>query len=186
MLRSTLNGASLFLLYRLIVGNLQVNRPERPSIITQKNSYPANVPWPTQACGLRVNKLTGSIMNKQASKMGLLLLIVAMVIGIGFEYKTHFVKKAVANILYDNREHYLSCAELPTLSEVEQVVEEHQNLIREIEQVNPGFIFVSINAPCPGKGEILIEYPSHQNRLQIEELIGDKTFFGIPYRGINT
>ncbi|MCG2786578.1 MAG: hypothetical protein L6461_15915, partial [Anaerolineae bacterium] len=64
--------------------------------------------------------------------------------------------------------------------------EEYQNLIQEIEQVNPGFIFVSIKSPCPGKGEILIEYPSHQNRLQIEELIGDETFFGIPYRGINT
>ena len=124
-------------------------------------------------------------MNRLIGKIGLLVMVIVIAIGIGFEYKTHFLKKTVADLVYDNRAHYLSCEELPTLSEVEQVVEEHQSLIREIENVNPGFIFVSISSPCPGKGEIVIEYPSHQDRLRIEELIGEETFFGIPYRGIN-
>lgn len=125
-------------------------------------------------------------MNKKTIKSVLFFVLAVLILTIGFEYQTKPIRKTIANILYDNREHYLSCEELPTLSEVEQVVEEHQNLIQEIEQINPGFIFVSIKSPCPGKGEILIEYPSHQNRLQIEERIGDETFFGIPYRGINT
>lgn len=112
-------------------------------------------------------------------------MLAVLILTIGFEYQTKSIRKTIADVIYDNREHYLSCEELPALSEVEQVVEEHQNLIQEIEQVNPGFIFVSIISLCPGKGEIFIEYPSHQNRLQIEELIGDETFFGVPYRGIN-
>ena len=124
-------------------------------------------------------------MNRQIGKTGLLVMAIVIAIGIGFEYKTHFIKETVTDFIYDNREHYLSCDELPTLPEVEQVIEERQSLIREIEKVNPGLILVSINSPCPGKGEIVIEYPSHQDRLRIEELIGEETFFGIPYRGIN-
>ena len=125
-------------------------------------------------------------MNKSIGKVALLLMIVILIGGIAIEYETHFFKKMINNLIYDNRVHYLSCEELPALSEVEQIVEEHQSLIQEIEQVDPGFIFFSIGSPCPGKGEIIIEYPSHQDRLRIEELIGDDTFFGVPYKGINT
>jgi hypothetical protein len=35
---------------------------------------------------------------------------------------------------------------------------------------------------CPGKADILIQYPSHQSRLEIEAILGGKTFFGIPCR----
>ncbi|MCD4751841.1 MAG: hypothetical protein K8R40_02095 [Anaerolineaceae bacterium] len=125
-------------------------------------------------------------MKKKLGKIALLLMLIIIIGGIAIGLKTHFFEKMISDLLYDNRRHFLSCEELPTLSEVEQVVEEHQNLIQEIEQVHPGFIFVSIGSPCPGKGEIIFEYASHQDRLRIEELIGGDTFFGIPYRGINT
>jgi hypothetical protein len=129
---------------------------------------------------------SGIEMRKSIGIAALLLMVIIIIGGITIERKTHFFQKTISDLIYDNRGHYLSCEKLPALSEVEQIVEEHQSLIQEIEQVNPGFIFVSIGSPCPGKGEIIIEYPSRQDRLRIEELIGDDTFFGIPYRGINT
>ncbi|MDP2966725.1 MAG: hypothetical protein Q8N39_11940, partial [Pelolinea sp.] len=73
---------------------------------------------------------------------------------------------------------------MPKVSEVEQIVEEHQEVIQEIENINPGFIKVYIDSFCPGRGSLVIEYPSHEDRLRIEEILGD-TFFGVPYKGIN-
>ena len=111
-------------------------------------------------------------------------MMIVIIGGIGVEYKTCFFKKMIVGFVYDNRVHCVSCKKLPTLSEVEQIVEEHRDLIEEIEKVNPGFIFVSISSPCPGKGAIVIKYASHQDRVRIEELIGE-TFFGVPWEGIN-
>jgi len=115
----------------------------------------------------------------------ILLIVLGMIGAIILEKQTHILQKTIDDRVYDNRGHYLSCEELPPLSDVERIVAENHSLIQAIEQVNPGFIFVTINSPCPGKGELIFEYPSHQNRLQIEALIGGETFFGIPYRMIN-
>jgi hypothetical protein len=35
---------------------------------------------------------------------------------------------------------------------------------------------------CQGRADILFWYVSHQDRLEIKELIGSETFFGVPYR----
>lgn len=118
-------------------------------------------------------------------KTVLLLIILGILGAIILESQTHILQKTIVDRIYDNRGHYLSCEELPALADVERIVAEKHSLIQAIEQVNPGFIFVTINSPCPRKGELIFEYPSHQNRLQIEELIGGETFFGIPYRMIN-
>lgn len=123
-------------------------------------------------------------MNRLIGKIGLLVMMIVIIGGISVEYKTCFFKKMIVGFVYDNRVHCVSCKKLPTLSEVEQIVEEHRDLIEEIEKVNPGLIFVSISSPCPGKGAIVIEYASHRDRIRIEELIGE-TFFGVPWRGIN-
>jgi hypothetical protein len=37
---------------------------------------------------------------------------------------------------------------------------------------------------CPGRGVLTIEYPSHRDRVRIEELLGG-TFYGVPYKGVN-
>lgn len=93
------------------------------------------------------------------------------------------VKRLFVNNVYDNREHFLSCEELPSQTEVMKIVEEHKDVIRAIEQVHPGFVDIEIDtASCPGKADIGIWYPSHRDRLAIEELIDGDTFFGIPYR----
>ena len=96
---------------------------------------------------------------------------------------TNLVRRLYNNLILDNRDHFLSCEELPSLSEVTWVVENHANAIEEIKRVNPGFVVVRIDTTtCPGKADIVIEYPSHQDRLAIEEIIDGETFFGVPYR----
>lgn len=87
------------------------------------------------------------------------------------------------NVVLDNEDHFLSCEELPPLSDVTQVVEEHQDTIESIEKINPGQVFVVIESQtCPGKADLMFNYGSHRDRVAIEELIAGETFFGIPYR----
>jgi hypothetical protein len=72
---------------------------------------------------------------------------------------------------------------LPSEAEVRQAVDEHQDVLTEIEQIHPGFIGVEMdNSVCPGKADLLFWYGTHQDRLQIENRIAGKTFYGIPYR----
>lgn len=112
---------------------------------------------------------------------GMVIVIVALVI---VELTTHVIGKWVNSTVYDNRVHYVSCEKLPALSEVENLMAEHQDVIRQIEDIHPGVIRVYVSTPCPGKGSLVIEYASHEDRMQIEALIGD-TFFGVPWKGIN-
>jgi hypothetical protein len=101
------------------------------------------------------------------------------------EFDTHLIGRWFASTIYDNHANFLDCAELPSLSAVEQVVSEPQDLIQQIMDIRPDFINVTIDQSCPGKGILVIEYASHADRIQIEELIGD-TFLGISWKGINT
>lgn len=99
------------------------------------------------------------------------------------EVQTKVIRRARDNFLFDNWNHYLPCEELPTEIEVREVVEAHQQLIQEIERVNPGLVGVEINASvCAGKADIVIWYASHQNRLAIEKILDSDTFHGVPYR----
>jgi len=113
-------------------------------------------------------------MKNSVVKIALLVIIIVFTVGI-----------IVA--VYDSRLHNVKCEKLPTLDEVEQIVKEHQDLINDIENVNPGFIRIYIDSysSCPGKGVLVVEYASNQDRLRIKELIGD-TFFGVPLKLINT
>jgi len=100
-----------------------------------------------------------------------------------FEAQTKFFRRAYDEIALDNRNHYLSCEQLPSEAEVGRVVEAHQADIQKIEQVNPGFVGVEIDAStCPGKADILFWYGTHQDRLLIEDIISGDAFYGVPYR----
>jgi hypothetical protein len=79
----------------------------------------------------------------------------------------------------------LPCEALPDIETVRQVVEEHQDVIQEIENINPGYVFVGINERCNGKGELYIYYDTVSTRKQILEIIGGDSFFGIPFRLFN-
>lgn len=126
------------------------------------------------------------MMSKHKKSLTLFLPAIALLTCIGFflfEAQTRSLRRFVDDALYDNRNHYLSCQQLPTLSHVESVIEQHQSTIHQIEQVNPGLVGVEIDSTtCSGKADILFWYGSHQDRVTIEDIIGGDTFFGIPYR----
>ena len=113
-----------------------------------------------------------------------LLLILVLCAGVWIlEAQTKVIRRAYDEIILDNRSHYLSCNQLPWEDKVRRVVEEHQGVIKRIEQINPGFVGVEMDTSiCPGKADILFWYGTHKDRLLIEDIITDETFYGIPYR----
>ena len=117
------------------------------------------------------------------NKARIIWIVVFILLAVLFlaEMKTHFIQKWIANQVP-----YLSCDEMPELVDIEQTVEAHQDVVEQIENIDPGFIrvYVSSSSSCPGKGILVIEYASHDDRMQIEALIGE-TFFGIPWKGLN-
>ncbi len=154
----------------------------------------------------------------------LLVLIAVGVIAIIVERKAHPLSKLVENVIYDNKNHYLTCDQLPNLEEVGRVVREHKDVVERIitevvknirdsdvtlvwgisdtgkqgdVQDEENFIRFSWGEPynlyplnlypdsgClgTGKGDIEISYGAHRSRVIIEKIIGEDTFFGIPYR----
>lgn len=112
----------------------------------------------------------------------LLTLILCMGIWI-LEAQTKFFRSAYDEIVLDNRNHYLSCEQQPAEAEVRRVMDEHQDVIKKIEQINPGFVGVEMETSiCPGKADLLVWYGTHEDRLLIEDIIAGETFYGIPYR----
>lgn len=112
--------------------------------------------------------------------VGILLFLAALVL---IESQTKTLRRYFDDVVLDNQGHYLGCDELPTQAEVEAVMEAHQDIIREIEGINPGLVDVySDSRQCPGKADIVFYYGSHEDRLKVERIIGGDTFFGIPYR----
>lgn len=82
-----------------------------------------------------------------------------------------------------NKDHNMTCAELPTAAEVTKVVEDHQDVVQRIKDVNPGQVFFDIDKEtCPSRADIVISFASHRDRLAIEKIIDGDTFFGVPYR----
>ena len=126
---------------------------------------------------MRIKNLTRSIISVLAI---VLILCVGILI---FESQTKFFRKTYDEFVLDNRNHYLSCKQLPLEDEVRLVMEAHQDVIEKIENINPGFVGVEIDSStCPGKADIIFWYGTHHDRLQIESIIGDDTFYGIAYR----
>jgi len=125
----------------------------------------------------------------RSGKRGLLLVLLVVVLAaILVEVRLHVLERLIASVVYDNHALTASCEELPTLEDLQRLVEEHRATVQAVENIHPGWIFVRVanaGAACPGKGYLSIEYPSHQDRVRIEELLGP-TFFGVPYKGANT
>lgn len=123
---------------------------------------------------------------KPAGKTTIFLFIILAALclaAIVVESQAKIFHRLYDNYILDNRNHYLSCSALPSESEVFAVIDQHQELIQAIEAVHPGQVGMEIDTfTCPGKADILFWYASHQDRLDIEALIGATTFFGIPYR----
>jgi len=110
-------------------------------------------------------------------------LLIICVTAVALETRLKVIQGAYDNFVLDNRNHYLSCQELPTKLEVEKALEQHKDVVRNIEQIAPGFVGVEIGSlSCEGKADLLIWYGTHRQRLTIEKIVDGDTFFGIPYR----
>ena len=110
-------------------------------------------------------------------------LFLLCVIGIILETQFQVLRRAYDRFVLDNRNHYLSCRDLPEKSRVEKVVEQHQDVLQKIQQVAPGSVGVEIDSStCEGKADLLIWYGTHAQRIAIEKILSADTFFGIPYR----
>jgi hypothetical protein len=123
--------------------------------------------------------------NSRLRNVLLLLLWLSLTCAIStlIETQFHVMQRGYDNFILDNRNHYLSCEDLPARAEVEIVVEQHTDVIQQIREIAPGFVDVEIDSvTCEGKADLLIWYGTHQQRIAIEEIIGGDTFFGIPYR----
>lgn len=66
----------------------------------------------------------------------LVLLFVILLAGMLIVRNTYFIQKLGLHRIEGD---FLTCNELPTLTEVEQTIADHQSLIQEIEKTNPGF-----------------------------------------------
>ena len=122
-------------------------------------------------------------MVRSQTSLILILFIVSCLGVLLLESSNRVFRRTYDHYVLDNRNHYLPCRRWPRQSEVEKVVIEHQEIIQQIENVNPGNAGVEIDRiACPGKADLVIWYATHQNKLAIEQIIGDETFYGVPYR----
>jgi hypothetical protein len=118
--------------------------------------------------------------NGFRSWIGLFLICMLAII---LEMQFKVLRRGYDDFIMDNRNHYLSCQDLPTRVEVENVVAAHRDVIQQIEQVAPGSVGVEIDSlTCEGKADLLIWYGTHLQRVAIEQIIAGETFLGIPYR----
>ena len=118
-----------------------------------------------------------------------LLLIVGSIVILGgiVLFMFHIPQRVVDDVLYDNYDHYLPCSSLPKKAEVEQVVRDHVAVVDRIRAVSEDVEFQIDTEKCPGQdwADLIVSYPGHSQRLEIEQILGGKTFFGIPTRWRN-
>lgn len=117
--------------------------------------------------------------------IGVLLIVLVLTI---IEVNTYYVRDLFIESTYGSKPHRVPCDQWPTPDEVRQVLNEHSQVVRRIESINPGFTAVNINTlSCPGRADIRILYATASDRQAIELILGEgKYFFGIPYQMRNT
>jgi len=120
--------------------------------------------------------------SKNPHRFYVLIIILVIVVSIG-SIPIVILGFSIYETIKDSSE--LSCEELPDIEFVRQIVEDHLDLIEEIENTSPGNVWVEINERCDGKGELFIYYDTIYTKIEIKEIIGGDTFFGVPYRMFN-
>jgi hypothetical protein len=120
----------------------------------------------------------------------MMILIFALAAGMVFlgavlvyELMEHPLRHWLDDLVYDNYNHYLPCEDLPMIGEVNEAVQAHPEIFKQVDQLAPGIVGWQLEEPCPGRGDILFWYGSHDQRTYVEALIGsEESFFGIPIR----
>lgn len=109
------------------------------------------------------------------------------ILGLIFLFAAHVPQRLVDDLIYDNYNHYLPCERLPQAVEVEQALAEHAATVDQIRALSPN-VDVQIGASqCSAtkRADLIIFYPGHAQRVEIERILGGKTFFGLPVRWQN-
>lgn len=97
------------------------------------------------------------------------------------ESHTHLFHRVMDNLVYDNYHHYLPCEKLPTLQEAKRALQDNRATVDRIVALDPKTVTVELDSlTCPDRGSIKIYYPSTAIRKEIESILGEKSFFGIP------
>lgn len=127
-------------------------------------------------------------------RVGKMVLVVAIIGGLAaggwLLVNARPVKIAWASVILNNREHFLSCEQLPFFPEVEKAFREHQDAAEKVTAIAGVVDFSPQKIKCTNfqggiefiKGQALLKYKSRSARGQAESLIG-KDFFRMPYRG---
>ena len=125
--------------------------------------------------------------SSQIRKRRFWIVIAILVVGLVFLFQSQVIQRIISDVVYDSYDHYLPCERLPLAAEVEAVVADHAGTVNQIQAVAPDGLFNIEKQSCGGAehADIVIYYPTHAYREQIEKILGGKTFFGIPARWIN-
>lgn len=123
-------------------------------------------------------------MNKRS------ILLVAggvVVLGLVLLFVAHVPQRLADDLLYDNYNHYLPCERLPPATEIERGLAENAAVIDKIRAVSPDVDIQIDEMICHGTDhtDLIISYPGHSQRVEIERILGGKTFFGLPVRWRN-
>ena len=111
-----------------------------------------------------------------------ILLGVLVVAGVWALLHSHWFGDLYAEYVLDNRYHHVPCQELPSKEEIWRVLQEHQDVLQQIQALDqPGVVGYEIVPCAPGHASLTFWYASHEQRVKIEEIIGGDTFFGVPY-----
>jgi len=111
------------------------------------------------------------------------LMIVLVVIISTLTIPLILVASDIFNVFFYGKYH--PCETLPDIETARQIVDDHQNVINAIENIHPDCIHVSLEEKCEGKGELVIYYCTIDQQIEILEIIGNTTFFGVPFRMFN-
>lgn len=118
----------------------------------------------------------------EKSEKWILLISIILIGAIGLISVSFWIINPILIIQQDYQ--WGPCDQLPSFNSAQLIFNTHQDTVDEIENLNPGHVFVSLVEPCPGKGGIEIMYGTMKTRNNIKSLLGDN-FFGVPYVLIN-
>ena len=104
------------------------------------------------------------------------------------EARTYYARDLLKETVYGSKPHRVPCDRWPTPDEVRRVIDQHREVVRQIESINPGFTVLDINTlSCPGRADTQILYATASDREAIKLILGDgKYFSGVPYQMRNT
>ena len=107
-------------------------------------------------------------------------------IAIVIETQLHPLGRMYNNYVLDGSDPYKKCSQLPIFSDAERIVKANEQELLALKKFDNGIIW-DVWPMCDGqKGELRIIYGSHNTRLEVEKVIKNNDFHGVPTALINT